>query len=98
MQQGITPDELFIRIIRSLYRLEDLFVEKYYTHERHAIQIIIVHTRMLHNHCKMMSSARDYLISRIKTLTLRERKHNFEISVLRNTSSEEETRELVDYR
>jgi len=62
--------------------------------ERHAIHIAMAHTRMLYDHSKMMSSAREYLINRIKTLIVRERELNFEISVLRNASSGDEIREL----
>lgn len=94
MYRGITPEELISRITRCLLGLEDLFLARAHRNERNKIRACLAHSRMLYDHCSMMSSARTYLLRKIESLQIREQDLNYEINVLRNASSEEEAGDL----
>lgn len=89
MRVGITSEELFSKLTRSLYQLEDLFLSKHKINTRNTVRTCIALSRMMFDHEQLMTSARKYLISRIGILTLRERDLNHEISILRAGSSPE---------
>jgi len=96
MRVGITSEDLFSKLTCSLNQLEDLFLYGNNRNARNIVRTCIAQSRMLFDQEQLMSSAREYLIRRIKILKLRERDLNHEISVLRAASSLEERGQRVD--
>jgi len=90
MRVGITSEELFSKLTRSLNQLEDLFLYGNNRNARNIVRACTAQSCMLFDQEQLMSSARQYLIRRIKILKLRERDLNHEISVLRAASSPDE--------
>lgn len=87
MYRGITTEELISRITQNLHRIEDLFLTSNRCSTRNMIRACIAYSRMLFEHERLMFSAREYLLRRIKALKIREKDLNFEISILRAAAS-----------
>lgn len=94
LREGIAPEELIIGSIRELHYLEDHPLICYNIGLKNRIRTIIAHSKILYDFDKRMQLARAVLLHKVKLLEVRDEDNKIEISVLRGSSSEEDSSKL----